>query len=955
MRTLQVATTLGCSLLVCSAALAARSSSTREILPLKPVEKTLANGLKVIAVRTGFPNVVSVQIPVQTGSRNEFEPGKTGFAHFFEHMMFRGTSAYPPEKYTEIITQAGARQNAYTTDDFTNYHTTFAKQDLETILKIEADRFRHLAYSVEAFKTEARAVLGEYNKNSASPFQKLFETIRDTAYNTHTYKHTTMGFIKDIEDMPNQFDYSKVFFDRWYRPEYTTVIVAGDINPPEVIRLVEKYWGSWARGNYSATIPQETSFHGPKYAHVDWKADTLPILTISFHGAAFSETKKDLAALDTLYDLYVGPTSDLYRRLVQQEQKVDTLSPFVSINADPSLATIFARVKKLEDVAYVRDAILATLAEAKANAVQLQRLQDAKSNGRYDFARSLDNTETIASTLARFVRLRRSFDSLNNYYRIYEALTPEDLLNAARTYLTDERMVVVTLSKEPMPEGVRRLPGLASFAPKTGAGQDIPIIAQKNSLPQLNIKLNFLTGSASDPKGKEGLARLTGSMITNAGSSERPIDEIKRAFFPIAGVFRMDVDKEMTTFTASIHRDNWKSFFEVALPMLLSPGFREDDFRRVKESQLNALKQDLRNNDDEELGKERLQQNLFRGTPYAHPVLGTVAGIQQIGLNDIKDFWRTQYTRRNLTIGIIGDAPEELLQRLRQALATLPEPAPKPVAAITEHNPRGLEMELIQKETRATGLSFGHPLDVTRSHPDFPALWLARAWLGEHRSSSAHLYQRIREVRGLNYGDYAYIEAFPRSGFATFPRPNVARRKQIFEIWIRPVVPTNAHAALRIALYELQKLIDRGLTPEQFVTTRDYLMKNVYLMTATEDEQNGYALDSKFYGIGEFTQYMRDKLSKLTVDDVNRAIRRHLSAKNLSVVIVTKDATGLKDKLLSDAASPLSYDAPKPSEVLEEDKIISAMKLNIKPENLRVTPVDEVFARDSGSELASHE
>src|SRR6266851_4272875 len=193
------------------------------------------------------------------------------------------------------------------------------------------------------------------------------------------------------------------------------------------------------------------------------------------------------------------------------------------------------------------------------------------------------------------------------------------------------------------------------------------------------------------------------------------------------------------------------------------------------------------------------------------------------------------------------------------------------------------------------------------------------------------------------------------NGFATFPRPNVARRKQIFEIWIRPVVPTNAHAALRIALYELQKLIDRGLTPEQFVTTRDYLMKNVYLMTATEDEQNGYALDSKFYGIGEFTQYMRDKLSKLTVDDVNRAIRRHLSAKNLSVVIVTKDATGLKDKLLSDAASPLSYDAPKPSEVLEEDKIISAMKLNIKPENLRVTPVDEVFARDSGSELASHE
>jgi zinc protease len=686
---------------------------------------------------------------------------------------------------------------------------------------------------------------------------------------------------------------------------------------------------------------------------VDWKTDTLPILTISFHGPAFSETKRDLAALDTLYDLYVGPTSDLYRRLVQQEQRVDTLSQFVPVNTDPSLATISARVKKLEDVAYVRDAILSTLAEARVNTVQVQRLRDAKSNGRYKFARSLDNTETIASMLAPFVRFRRSFDTLNNYFKTYDALTPDDLLNAARTYLTDERMVVVTLSKEPMSEGIRRLPGLASFAPKTSAGQDVPIIAQKNSLPQVNIKLNFLTGSASDPKGKEGLARLTGSMIANAGSSEMPIDEIKRAFFPIAGVFSTDVDKEMTTFTASIHRDNWKRFFEIALPMLLSPGFREDDFRRVKDNQLNALKQDLRNNDDEELGKERLQESLFRGTPYAHPVVGTVAGIQQIGLNDIKDFWRTQYTRRNLTIGIVGDAPPELIQRLRQALSTLGEQAPRPVAAIGAHTPRGLEVEIIQKETRATAISFGHPLDVTRSHPDFPALWLARAWLGEHRSSSAHLYQRIREVRGLNYGDYAYIEAFPRSGFANFPRPNVARRKQIFEIWIRPVVPTNAHAALRIALYELQKLIDQGLTQEQFITTRDYLMKNVYLMTATEDQQNGYALDSKLYGIDEFTHYMRDRLSKLSVDDVNRAIRKHLSAKNLSVVMVTKDAAGLKDKLLSDAASPLSYDAPKPNEVVEEDKIISAIKLSIKPENLRVTPVDEVFARDSGSELAS--
>src|SRR5688572_7279236 len=208
-----------------------------QVLPFKATEKTLANGLKVIVVPTGFPNIVSIQIPVQTGSRNEVEPGKSGFAHFFEHMMFRGTKEYPPDKYNSIITKAGARQNAYTTDDYTNYHTTFAKEDLEQVLKIEADRFQNLSYPEEAFKTESRAVLGEYNKNSANPMNKLIEVQRDHAYTVHPYKHTTMGFIRDIEEMPNQFEYSKIFFDRWYRPEYTTVIIAGDVKPAEAIPL----------------------------------------------------------------------------------------------------------------------------------------------------------------------------------------------------------------------------------------------------------------------------------------------------------------------------------------------------------------------------------------------------------------------------------------------------------------------------------------------------------------------------------------------------------------------------------------------------------------------------------------------------------------------------------------------------------------------------------------------
>jgi zinc protease len=919
-------------------------AASKEVLPFHASSRTLANGLEVIVVPTGFPNIVSIQIPVLVGSRNEAEPGKSGFAHFFEHMMFRGTKAYPPEKYQEVMTRAGARTNAYTTDDFTNYHATFAKEDLETVLMVEADRFQNLDYSEEGFKTESRAVLGEYNKNSADPIQKLIEVQREHAFKVHPYQHTTMGFLKDIENMPNELSYSRQFFDRWYRPDHTAIVVAGDVEAERVFALVEKYWGGWKWGSYAAKIPAEPAPASPESAHVQWPTPTLPWVTVAFHGPAFSETGKDMASIDMLSTLLLGPTSELYRRLVEQEQKVDMLFPDASDHADPYLFTAFARLKAAADAGYVRDEILKTLAEARTTLVSAKELEEAKSNARYSLIRSLDNTEDIASILARFVRHRRSYDTLNNVYKVYDSLTPEDLRGVARKYFVDAGLVQTTLSNEPLPASVQKVPALDSLAPKT-APADIPVVLEKSVLPQLDVKLLFTVGSAHDPAGKEGLAALTASMVAEGGSKALRIDEIKKALFPSAGSFSAQTDKEMTTFTASVHRDNWTSFADIILPMLLDPGFREEDFARIKDQQRNTLVQDLRANNEEELAKEQLQDSLFAGTPYGHTVLGTVAGIDAITLEDVKDFWKRAYTRAALTLGAAGDVPDEVLAGLKTSLSRLPEgsalPAPPNVHA---RRPHGIEVEILHKDSRAVAISLGHPIDVTRKHPDFVPLWVARTWLGEHRSSMSHLYERIREVRGMNYGDYAYIESFPRGMFQFFPDPNLARRAQLFEIWIRPVAPANAHMALRIALHELEKLIANGLTAAQFEATRNYLMKNVYLMTATQDQHLGYALDSRWYGIPEFTSFMRDRLQKLKLADVNGAIRRHLSAKDLTVVMIAKDAEDLRDRLVKDAVSTVAYDSPKP-ELAAEDKEIGARKLGIRPEAVKIIDVEQVFAK----------
>jgi zinc protease len=209
----------------------ATQGSSEKIFPLPYEQRTLANGLRAIVIATDTPGVVSIQIPVQTGSRNEVEEGKTGFAHFFEHMMFRGTPSYPADAYGAIIKNAGADQNAYTSSDLTNYYTNFTTDDLEKVIEVEADRFQNLAYSKEQFRTEALAVKGEYLKNYSNPLLKGFERLSDLAYDQHTYGHTTMGYLADIEAMPDQMDYAKTFFSRWYRPEYTSVIIVGDVNP----------------------------------------------------------------------------------------------------------------------------------------------------------------------------------------------------------------------------------------------------------------------------------------------------------------------------------------------------------------------------------------------------------------------------------------------------------------------------------------------------------------------------------------------------------------------------------------------------------------------------------------------------------------------------------------------------------------------------------------------------
>jgi zinc protease len=421
-------------------------AAEKKIFPYNYDQHDFENGLRLITVPTDYPNVVALYIVVQAGSRNEVEPGKSGFAHLFEHIMFRGTEKFPPEKYEAALKEAGAASNAFTDDDLTVYHTAFTKADLEAMLAMEADRFQNLKYPESAFKTETRAVLGEYNKNSANPVNKLCEVLQDTAFDKHTYKHTTMGFLKDIENMPNLYEYSRQFFDRYYRPEYTSIIVVGDVDPKEAQKMVEKHWGEWKRGGFKPEIPAEPPQEGPRQAQVDWPTQTLPWLAVAYRGAAYMDAEKDSAALDVLSFVGFSENSPLYQKLVIEEQKVDQFFAFNPDHVDPYLFAVVARLKDSKDMDYVRDQILSTIEMHQKEPVEKERLETVKKHLRYSFALGMDNNEAIARTLAHYVALRRTPETINKIYDLYAEIAPEDVNAAANKYLIDNRRTIVTLT-----------------------------------------------------------------------------------------------------------------------------------------------------------------------------------------------------------------------------------------------------------------------------------------------------------------------------------------------------------------------------------------------------------------------------------------------------------------------------------------------------------------------------
>jgi zinc protease len=425
---------------------AEKAASSGDIFPFKVHETKLDNGLQVVVIPYDSPGTVAYYTVVRTGSRDEVEAGHSGFAHFFEHMMFRGTEKYSQDQYNDMLKRMGADSNAYTSDDETVYHIVGPSAELTNMMDMESDRFKNLKYAEEGFRTEALAVLGEYNKSASNPIQPMFEKVRDLAYTKHTYKHTTLGFLEDIKAMPGYYEYSLKFFDRFYRPENVTLLVVGDVQPQQVFDMAKKYYGDWKKGYQAPAIQAEPPQAEQKKGHLDWPNPVRPHMIVGYHIPAFSTTKVDSAALDLVGQLLFSESSPLFQELVVQKQWVDFVQGGPNLNRDPSQFLIFARVKSEDLVPQVKEAIDRHVKLLQNEPVDPKRLDRIKSHLRYGFALGLDTPGDVAQQAASAIAVAGNVNAINQRFAQYQKVTPAEVQRVARETFRTQNETIVTLS-----------------------------------------------------------------------------------------------------------------------------------------------------------------------------------------------------------------------------------------------------------------------------------------------------------------------------------------------------------------------------------------------------------------------------------------------------------------------------------------------------------------------------
>jgi len=756
------------------------------IAPLNFTERRLPNGLRVFALPDKSATSVSVQVWYDVGGRDD-PRGRSGFAHLFEHLMFKATRNMAAEQIDRLTEDVGGNNNASTDDDFTEYHEVAPANHLERLIWAESERMGSLVIDQPTFVAERDVVKEELRGDAARPYDSLFRLdVPAASYATSSYARSPIGSIADLDAAT--VDDVRAFHAEYYRPDNAVLVVAGNFDPAQLNQWVDKYFGPIARPAWPIphTFVAEPSRAAARRYMLHAPNTPLPAVVLSWQLPP--ATDPDHAVIDVLNNILSGGESArLYQSLVYHDQIAAETGTSADMRKGAGLFTAYGIVAGGKDPKAVEAALRQQIALVRDAPVKPEELVRAKNQILTASLKQRETAEGRATTLASDVIIEHDPHATDKRLAAIEKVTAADVQRVARRLLADDRAVTITYLPaadgaametvpvaatvattplvtppnvpvvvaaapadrvQPPPPGAPVTPVLPVPVERRLANGMRLVVIERHELPIVTAYMVVNGGSSTDPAGRAGLANLTADLLTK-GTTTLSATQVVNQVETLGGAIGGDAVRDGMFLTLTVKSDELAPAMKVYADVAMHPAFRPEELERERLQALDGLK--VSYSEPQQLAAMVASRVIFGDGPYGHPSDGTPASIQAIKQSDIaagyRAFWRPDTTTLVLAGDITPDQAEKMVGGLLGGWA-------RPVAAPTPLPPPGTpasaRMVVVDlPQTPQASVVVGR-VTIARSDPRYYPMLVAEDALGG--GYSARLNQEIRIKRGLAYG-----------------------------------------------------------------------------------------------------------------------------------------------------------------------------------------------------------
>ena len=860
-------------------------------MPPRLVQTVLDNGLRVILQEVHTAPVVSTWLWYRVGSRNEVE-GLTGISHWVEHMMFKGSGAFPRGEIMRAVDRCGGYVNAMTSHDFTAYYATLPAHRAELALRIEADRMTSALFDPDEVASERTVVIAEREGSENEPRYVLAEELAATAFRLHPYHHQTVGWKEDLQRITRDQLYAH--YRGYYAPNNAVLVAVGDFDADAHLALIRAQFGAIAavelppdltrpeppqRGERRVTVRLPGSapmvraaYHVPAASHPDF----LPLVIAD---AVLSGGKAMFAFGDS-----PSHSARLYRALVEGGLASSAGSSY-SPSLDPYLMSVGATVRDGSGLDGVEDALLAEVERLQREPVTARELQVAIRQTQAQFAYHSESVTSRALSLG-FLEMVDRCERMETVFDELAAVTPEDVLRVAGEYLTEDNRTVGRFDpteddaygddedgEDAPPPAYWDIPR-RGMCPYRGSDnvygvlrEELPngitVLARENpASAAVTIRGEILPGGQHESDDTAGLAYLTAAMLRR-GTTSRSFQQINQALDDVGASMGFGADEDDTSFGGRALAGDFDLMVDLLAEMLQSPAFPEDELERFRGQALTRLR--ILEADTCYRADRALVESLFpAGHPYARPILGSRATMSALGREQILDFYRSHYHPATMTIGVVGAvSPERVVARLTEVLGHWRPPIAPPGWSVpmVETPAEIVERRVALPAKSQVDLSWG-VIALPRNAPDYYAAMMGNVILGQ-LGLMGRLGETVRDRQGLAY----YVSSDLSVGMG--PQP-----------WTVDASMHPGHVAQAVdsILHEVARIREELVDPQELDDCRAYLTGALPLRLETNDGIAGHLLAVLRYGLGwDYLARYPDIIGAVTREEIRAAAARYLT------------------------------------------------------------------------------